>query len=460
MNSVDNCFFLTDYTKKKLIFGNCNVFSSIGSSPKVVREQVKRHGLDGCLQAAVGVHRPQPFHCGGGVTVTAGGPFSPAVLQTLELCSGGAAGTLLQPVMMIITRDAKLSVMSKHSSKYKNQMFFHKVTGKGIKEKKKDKYSQWALGQPGFSCSSWATIWCMKRGKIQTPEFRTLFLTTGSKSSWTSWTRTSLQLSQPQSPLGRPKPPTTAWRGCCMRAMRGWSCMRPPPRYIPGLGVRQQPLRIVLTKICQIGKVCVVFSPGTIVMMPRTLRSTSVCGKCSKCFCLRVLITVPACFEILLLAPYHQLWVKRIRYIRFDEQETNDIPKTEQRKKSIFQRARLERVILWEAKISEMKKNLRKHYEVLLDRTYTEHSVVDSQMSGHAGRRGEDLTGSVFFYNIPLPKTEQLLRSNVPELNDQFPLSLSLVLRCMLLVAKADDKEDANAKVLIHVSEDLTQLNK
>lgn len=86
--------------------------------------------------------------------------------------------------------------------------------------------------------------------------------------------------------------------------------------------------------------------------------------------------------------------------------------------------------------------------------------VSSLQMSGHAGRRGEDLTGSVFFYNIPLPKTEQLLRSNVPELNDQFPLSLSLVLRCMLLVAKADDKEDANAKVLIHVSEDLTQLNK
>ena len=31
------------------------MFSSVGSSPKVVREQVKRDGLDGCLQAAVGV---------------------------------------------------------------------------------------------------------------------------------------------------------------------------------------------------------------------------------------------------------------------------------------------------------------------------------------------------------------------------------------------------------------------
>ncbi|KAG5213593.1 hypothetical protein JEQ12_009379 [Ovis aries] len=193
---------------------------------------------------------------------------------------------------------------------------------------------------------------------------------------------------------------------------------------------------------------------------------TSVCGKRSKCSCLWVLITVPACFEILLLAPYHQVWVTRIRYVIFDEQETNDIPKTEQCQKSVFQRARLERVILWEAEISEMKKSLGKHYEVPPDCIYTEHSVVDSQMktatstlalgvnmpchmSAHAGRHGEDLTGSVFFGNIPLPKTERPLRSNVPELNDQFPLSLSLVLRRMLLGAKADDKEDASAKVVL-----------
>lgn len=32
-----------------------------------------------------------------------------------------------------------------------------------------------------------------------------------------------------------------------------------------------------------------------------------------------MLITVPACFEILLLAPYHQVWVTRIRYVIFDE---------------------------------------------------------------------------------------------------------------------------------------------
>ncbi|XP_072808571.1 probable ATP-dependent RNA helicase DDX60 [Vicugna pacos] len=33
----------------------------------------------------------------------------------------------------------------------------------------------------------------------------------------------------------------------------------------------------------------------------------------------QVLVTVPACFEILLLAPHRQAWVKRIRYVIFDE---------------------------------------------------------------------------------------------------------------------------------------------
>ncbi|XP_054984026.1 probable ATP-dependent RNA helicase DDX60 [Sorex araneus] len=84
---------------------------------------------------------------------------------------------------------------------------------------------------------------------------------------------------------------------------------------------------------------------------------------------------------------------------------------------------------------------------------FTEDSVfLDAlnfrQMSGRAGRRGEDLTGNVFFYGIPLPKIERLLKSNVPKLKGQFPLKLSLILRLMLLVSKADDKKDAKAKVL------------
>ncbi|XP_075786295.1 putative ATP-dependent RNA helicase DDX60 isoform X2 [Pelodiscus sinensis] len=68
------------------------------------------------------------------------------------------------------------------------------------------------------------------------------------------------------------------------------------------------------------------------------------------------------------------------------------------------------------------------------------------QMSGRAGRRGQDMIGNVFFYDIPLPKVEKLIKSNVPQLRGQFPLSISLVLRLMLLAAKADDKADARAK--------------
>ncbi|NWJ11440.1 DDX60 helicase, partial [Crypturellus undulatus] len=70
------------------------------------------------------------------------------------------------------------------------------------------------------------------------------------------------------------------------------------------------------------------------------------------------------------------------------------------------------------------------------------------QMSGRAGRRGQDMIGNVFFYDIPLPKVERLMKSNVPQLKGQFPLTVTLVLRLMLLAARADDKTDARAKVL------------
>ncbi|KAE8629979.1 hypothetical protein XENTR_v10000651 [Xenopus tropicalis] len=69
------------------------------------------------------------------------------------------------------------------------------------------------------------------------------------------------------------------------------------------------------------------------------------------------------------------------------------------------------------------------------------------QMSGRAGRRGQDVLGNVFFFTIPLPKVKRLMKSDVPHLKGQFPLSISLVLRLMLLAAKADDKENASAKV-------------
>lgn len=70
------------------------------------------------------------------------------------------------------------------------------------------------------------------------------------------------------------------------------------------------------------------------------------------------------------------------------------------------------------------------------------------QMAGRAGRRGQDLLGDVYFFDIPLPKIEKLIKSKVPELRGQFPLSISLILRLMLLASKADDPEDGKAKVL------------
>ncbi|XP_058526001.1 probable ATP-dependent RNA helicase DDX60 [Ochotona princeps] len=70
------------------------------------------------------------------------------------------------------------------------------------------------------------------------------------------------------------------------------------------------------------------------------------------------------------------------------------------------------------------------------------------QMSGRAGRRGQDLLGDVYFFNIPLPKIEKLIKSKVPELRGQFPYSITFILRLMLLASKGDDPDDAKAKVL------------
>ncbi|CAH6787321.1 Ddx60 [Phodopus roborovskii] len=70
------------------------------------------------------------------------------------------------------------------------------------------------------------------------------------------------------------------------------------------------------------------------------------------------------------------------------------------------------------------------------------------RMSGRAGRRGQDLMGDVYFFNIPLPKVGKLIKSKVPELRGQFPLGISLILRLLLLASKADDKEDGKAKAL------------
>ncbi|NXC29294.1 DDX60 helicase, partial [Campylorhamphus procurvoides] len=82
------------------------------------------------------------------------------------------------------------------------------------------------------------------------------------------------------------------------------------------------------------------------------------------------------------------------------------------------------------------------------------------QMSGRAGRRGQDMIGNVFFYDIPLPKVERLIKSNVPQLKGQFPLTISLILKLMMLAAKADDKADAKAKALSVLKHSLISFRK
>ncbi|XP_078069553.1 putative ATP-dependent RNA helicase DDX60 [Mustelus asterias] len=85
---------------------------------------------------------------------------------------------------------------------------------------------------------------------------------------------------------------------------------------------------------------------------------------------------------------------------------------------------------------------------VFLDDSVFLDALQYRQMSGRAGRRGFDLIGNVVFYSVPMPKVQRLLKASVPLLSGQFPLSASLVLRLLLLVAKAEDTMDAKAKAL------------
>jgi hypothetical protein len=63
------------------------------------------------------------------------------------------------------------------------------------------------------------------------------------------------------------------------------------------------------------------------------------------------------------------------------------------------------------------------------------------QMSGRAGRRGFDLKGNVIFTMIPYSKVQSLLTSKLPRLMGNFPISVSLVLRVLLLVAKGENPQ-------------------
>ena len=68
-------------------------------------------------------------------------------------------------------------------------------------------------------------------------------------------------------------------------------------------------------------------------------------------------------------------------------------------------------------------------------------------MSGRAGRRGFDPVGNVIFFGIPYRKIQRLMTANIPKLVGNFPITVSLVLRLLLMTTQADDKKDALTKV-------------
>ena len=69
-------------------------------------------------------------------------------------------------------------------------------------------------------------------------------------------------------------------------------------------------------------------------------------------------------------------------------------------------------------------------------------------MSGRAGRRGFDPVGNVIFFGIPYRKVQRLMTANIPKLVGNFPITVSLVLRLLLMTTQADDRGDALTKVL------------
>ncbi|XP_076357018.1 LOW QUALITY PROTEIN: putative ATP-dependent RNA helicase DDX60 [Tachypleus tridentatus] len=70
------------------------------------------------------------------------------------------------------------------------------------------------------------------------------------------------------------------------------------------------------------------------------------------------------------------------------------------------------------------------------------------QMSGRAGRRGFDFKGEVIFFGLPSDKIAQLMSADLPKLIGNFPVSVTLVLRLLLMVAKSEDTQDALHRAL------------
>ncbi|GLV41143.1 Mtr4 helicase [Carabus blaptoides fortunei] len=67
-------------------------------------------------------------------------------------------------------------------------------------------------------------------------------------------------------------------------------------------------------------------------------------------------------------------------------------------------------------------------------------SLEYHQMSGRAGRRGYDTAGNVVFFGLNTRKQHTLLTAQLPDIKGNFPISVTFVLRLLLLVADVTDK--------------------
>ena len=60
--------------------------------------------------------------------------------------------------------------------------------------------------------------------------------------------------------------------------------------------------------------------------------------------------------------------------------------------------------------------------------------IMYHQMSGRSGRRGFDMVGHVIFHDVPKQKIKRLMAASLPRLLGNFPISVSLCLRLLILV--------------------------
>ena len=78
-------------------------------------------------------------------------------------------------------------------------------------------------------------------------------------------------------------------------------------------------------------------------------------------------------------------------------------------------------------------------------------------MSGRAGRRGFDIKGDVYFFGIPEVRIRQLMSSGLPQIQGNFPVTATCILRLILMCNTGIDPADAVKRVgkiiiVLHVS--------